>query len=116
MFARILFVLAASAGALAITCQTTPGSPLAADAVAMADQMSLETGSACQKSSSGCTQIAKSGTAAADLCGPSGTCIPFPELAAGIQTLISDCQANGLAGGINQISGDGSVHSDLFHT
>ncbi|KAJ7659573.1 hypothetical protein DFH06DRAFT_1326577 [Mycena polygramma] len=109
MFTRILFLLAASAGALAITCKTTPGSPLAADAVAMADQMALLTGSACQKSSSG-------GTAVADLCGTSGTCIPFPELAAGIQTLISDCQANGLAGGINQISGDGSVHSDLFHT
>ncbi|KAJ7633920.1 hypothetical protein DFH06DRAFT_1139839 [Mycena polygramma] len=116
MFPRILFVLAAAAGVLAITCQTGPGSPLAADAVAMADQMAQNSGVACQSSNTGCTQQWQVGTAACDLCGPLGTCVPFTQLASGIQTLVNDCQANGLAGGINQISGDGSIHSDLYHT
>ncbi|KAJ7354097.1 hypothetical protein DFH08DRAFT_955512 [Mycena albidolilacea] len=116
MFPRILFVLAATAHALALTCQTGPGSPLAADAVTMANQMAQNSGVACQSSNTGCTQQWQFGTAAVDLCGPLGTCVPFTQLASGVQALVNNCQANGQAGGINQLNADGSLHSDLYHT
>ncbi|KAF8173326.1 hypothetical protein K438DRAFT_1980874 [Mycena galopus ATCC 62051] len=76
MFSHILSVLAATASALSLTCQTSGGSPLAADAVTVADQMAQNSGVACRSSNSGCTQQWNFGTAAVDHCGPVGTCVP----------------------------------------
>ncbi|KAJ6494410.1 hypothetical protein C8R45DRAFT_1095332 [Mycena sanguinolenta] len=115
MFLRVLVILAAGAGALAVICQTTGGSPFAVDADNLANQLSEKTNTACQNGDSGCANIGSFGTASVDLCGPKGTCVPFAQIAQGVRDLVSQCSSNGLAGGINPLSADGSVHSDLFH-
>ncbi|CAM6099524.1 unnamed protein product [Calypogeia fissa] len=120
----VVFFLATCGEVIAqpVTCQTSVGSPSVVDAVQCVDALVANgTIKCCQSNCAGsdaCTNLCFSGTAATDICGNCGLCVPCEQAGSAVATIIENCEdANGNAeGNIPCSTTDATLNMKLYHT
>ncbi|CAM6129628.1 unnamed protein product [Calypogeia fissa] len=117
----VVFLLVSSMQVKAqLTCQTSGGSPLAVDANNCVNYL-IGKGNTecCQNNCAGpdaCTNMYFDGTAATDICGNCGQCVPCQQAGNYLANIIENCESGGLVGGYIYGFTNPTVNVNVYHT